>query len=435
MMDELKGQLQGTGGLVIQMLMFCPVLIRGGGFLPGATLVGLCALHYVVRTFWMPNFKAITAEHSVYEDRFQVAQTRMRHVAEPIAFSGGGETERLRVERHFERLCEKKMSSLKQEFMYNFLTEFFITYDNLPIWFHRLLSFNFAFRNMPVGGASPASAVQNYLYDRSISVSLVGVQAVAAFSSEWAKIDGRAIRQLELREALAAAPEPPHGGDSGADSLVVKDLDLVTPGDACLATGLTFEVKRGDPLLVTGPNGCGKTALARVLLGLWPKAGSHATVTPPAGLMIVLQRAYLCSGGLGDQVTYPRRFIAGIDDEAALQALRAAGIAYLLERAGQWGWSFECFWEEVLSGGEQQRITLSRIFFHRPSFALLDECTAMVAADAEENLYRATIQDFHITPLTFSQRLFLGRFHRRELRLGEDSAAGWAIETTDPRSR
>lgn len=75
-------------------------------------------------------------------------QARVRHLAEPVAFSNGAQAERQLVEKHFERLCEHRLVSLKQEggfshevhrreeFTYNFLTEFFLLYDNLPIWKH-----------------------------------------------------------------------------------------------------------------------------------------------------------------------------------------------------------------------------------------------------------------------------------------------------------
>jgi ATP-binding cassette subfamily D (ALD) long-chain fatty acid import protein len=47
---------------------------------------------------------------------------------------------------------------------------------------------------------------------------------------------------------------------------------------------------------------------------------------------------------------------------------------YLVEREGGWGTVKE--WGEVLSLGEQQRLGMARLFFHRPRFAILDECTS-----------------------------------------------------------
>ena len=47
--------------------------------------------------------------------------------------------------------------------------------------------------------------------------------------------------------------------------------------------------------------------------------------------------------------------------------------SYLLEREG--GWDTRKEWGEVLSLGEQQRLGMARLFFHRPHFGVLDECT------------------------------------------------------------
>ena len=84
-------------------------------------------------------------------------------------------------------------------------------------------------------------------------------------------------------------------------------------------------------------------------------------------------------------------------------------------------------WEDVLSLGEQQRIGCARLFYHNPSFAVLDECTSAVSIDIERKLYESAHAQ-GITSITISPRLALEEFHSQELRLGDANGVdGWAL--------
>jgi|EP01047_Picozoa_sp_COSAG01_P092886 ABC-type uncharacterized transport system fused permease/ATPase subunit len=77
----------------------------------------------------------------------------------------------------------------------------------------------------------------------------------------------------EIEDELAASAT----GDDGRviatteEALVqFEDVDIVTPRGENMACGLSLRVTPHTPLMVTGASASGKSALVRVLGGLWP---------------------------------------------------------------------------------------------------------------------------------------------------------------------
>jgi ATP-binding cassette subfamily D (ALD) long-chain fatty acid import protein len=76
---------------------------------------------------------------------------------------------------------------------------------------------------------------------------------------------------------------------------------------------------------------------------------------------------------------------AGRRDFELSQVLEEARLGYLPDREG--GWDTRKDWKDVLSGGEKQRMGISRLLYHEPRYAFIDEGTSAVSSDVEGLLY------------------------------------------------
>ena len=90
-------------------------------------------------------------------------------------------------------------------------------------------------------------------------------------------------------------------------------------------------------------------------------------------------------------------------DEELLKLLEEVDLRSLAEREPE---GLDAFgdWDSTLSGGEKQRLAMTRLFYHAPQYALLDECTSAVSLEAEAVIYE-TAKRKGITLLTITHRV------------------------------
>uniref|UniRef100_A0A8C2SUX3 ATP binding cassette subfamily D member 3 n=1 Tax=Coturnix japonica TaxID=93934 RepID=A0A8C2SUX3_COTJA len=198
------------------------------------------------------------------------------------------------------------------------------------------------------------------------------------------------VSQEKGKRAQALPLIPGSGEIINTDNLIKFDhVPLVTPNGDVLIQDLNFEVRSGANVLICGPNGCGKSSLFRVLGELWPLFGGRLTKPVRGKLFYVPQRPYMTLGTLRDQVIYPDTLEdqrkKGISDQVLKEYLDNVQLGQILEREG--GWDSVQDWMDVLSGGEKQRMAMARLFYHKPQFAILDECTSAVSVDVEGYIY------------------------------------------------
>ena len=195
-------------------------------------------------------------------------------------------------------------------------------------------------------------------------------------------------------------------------SIEFTNVPIVSPNGDILVQALNFGVEPGNHLLIVGPNGCGKSSLFRILGGLWPVYGGTVKKPDYSDIFYIPQRPYLSRGTLRQQVIYPdslRHMRAkGVTDGDLLKYLEAVEIGHVVDRPK--GWDAEDEWPSVLSMGLQQRVAMARLFYHKPKYAILDECTSSVTLEVEKQMYE-TAKSLGVTLMTVSHRRSLWQYH------------------------
>lgn len=98
--------------------------------------------------------------------------------------------------------------------------------------------------------------------------------------------------------------------------------------------------------------------------------------------------------------------------------LEVVRLEYIPGREG--GFNAVNDWFDVLSGGEKQRTAFARLIYHKPKYAILDECTSAVSVDVEGHLYNY-MKSIGVTMITVSHRDTLWKYHDWMLRFRPDN--------------
>jgi vitamin B12/bleomycin/antimicrobial peptide transport system ATP-binding/permease protein len=178
-------------------------------------------------------------------------------------------------------------------------------------------------------------------------------------------------------------------------------------------------------LLIVGPDGSGKTALSRVIAGVW-NAGHGTMYRPPASdIMFMTALPYLPAMTLRQALCFADGELCQ-DDARLMQVLTVVNLQDLPQRSG--GMDVEQNWRQMLSLNEQQRLTLARVILRRPMYVVIDEATAALEAEHVQLLY-ALLASLGATVISAGNSGGLVKYHAQVLELAGDGS--WQLHPAD----
>ncbi len=165
-----------------------------------------------------------------------------------------------------------------------------------------------------------------------------------------------------------------------APILEINDASVLfkTAGGSIRAVDhVSLTLGRGETLAVVGESGCGKTTLARAVLGLQPLSGGHINLDGVAVQGTV--RDLAAKVGMVWQDPYASldpRWPVGKSATEPLRLLRREGTAETVLQEVGLDSSLKDRYPHQLSGGQRQRVAIGRALALKPPLVVCDEPTA-----------------------------------------------------------
>ncbi len=161
--------------------------------------------------------------------------------------------------------------------------------------------------------------------------------------------------------------------------------------------GVDLQVEQGEMIGLVGHSGAGKSTLINLLMRFYDVDGGAILVDGVdlrdilrddvrRQIGVVLQEPYLFHGTVFDNIAY------GKPDATPGEVMAAAKAAYAHDFIVGFADGYDTIVGERgtrLSGGERQRISIARAILHDPRILILDEATASVDTQTEQQIQNA----------------------------------------------
>ena len=364
--------------------------------------IGTVLTHYVGRRLIPLNY-----EQQRREADFRHNLIRVREYSEAIALDRGERVEYQQLNLRFGHVLNNYVKLIDAQ---KRLTMFTASFSQASTVFPFIVAAPRFFSGaIQLGTMMQIASAFNRVQD-SLSWFIDNYDALAAWR---ATTDRLTHFESAIRKAQQSTPLQ---HDATTAGLQASELNLDLPTGSRLLAHTALQVQPGDSILLSGPSGSGKSTLFRALAGIWPLASGRVAL--PASSMFIPQRPYFPNAPLRDALAYPEP-ATKYDDETLKQALRDALLPQLVDQL-----DVTDAWSQKLSGGEQQRLALARVFLKKPTWIFADEATSALDEEAEKTLYgklMAMVKASNGAIVSIAHRQTVATFHSRRWTLEKRS--------------
>jgi len=243
------------------------------------------------------------------------------------------------------------------------------------------------------------------------------LQPVTSLVVSWQRVQLARANLERITDVLQADPEqsPSVAGSlpSLTGALELRNVSFRYDTNAPeVIRNVSLFVRPGQKVALVGRTGCGKTTLARLLLGLYqPTAGEILFDGVDLRSMnlqsfrqrwgCAFQEPFLFHASLRENISFHN---AELTDE---EVVRAAKLAEIHDDIEAMPMGYQTRLDELgqsLSGGQRQRIALARAVAGNPSFLLLDEATCHLDAVTERAINN-NLDSLSCTRIVIAHRL------------------------------
>ena len=256
---------------------------------------------------------------------------------------------------------------------------------------------------------------------QTIQEALAGAKRVG----EFLELPTRLETYREAGEkAMTEHGKASAGTDSPVACISLEDVSFGYEEEKMVLKHLSFEIKTGEQVTMTGRTGAGKSTIFKLLLGLYrPQKGCVKIYGQDAYLLpdsirrrlfgYVEQSFKRVPGTVLEQITLSDPMISRED---AVEAAKLAGLHEVIAGMKQ-GYDTPCT-DALFSQGQWQLLSIARAVAAKPSILLLDEITANLDVGTEQEvLYALRRAGENRTVVSISHRLY-EKMGGRELVIG-----------------